>query len=386
MARRIALLVWGLSALGLALGPALAVLGWVRPLVGFFLFVAGAGLGVLALPAGLVAVRRLRGQAPRAGVGSGGPWRRALGAHSPCRWPVPAASRASMTSRPIRYDPPRLVSAAAAPENAGRDLAYPADNASQQRAAYADLHPIVLPAATLRGHRTRERGRREARLAARVPAARCDRGHRHQQGVPFRRRHRGAGAPRPRGERGRCSQQVPRWQGRPGRSTRRASEPSPPPSKPPTADVISSPPWRHCERGSLLLRVSGCSPPRRWLSQRQPRASNRRLRHPATPRRQRPSPARRPRLATPRRRPAPRGRAGAGAPPRGAVPDARPGWRRVRQRKARQRLPRGRRRCLRPGRRLALPSALGRRCASSGSGASAFATSGVDSWRTPRRT
>ena len=144
MARRVALFLWGLSAVGIALGSGLAVLSWVRPLTGFFLFVAGAGVGVLCLPAGLVAVRRSKGPARRLA------W--AATAHGAAVLALLALGLAGARGKPRINDittdpehPPALVAAAHAPDNAGRDLSYPAGNAELQRAAYPDLKPIDLP-------------------------------------------------------------------------------------------------------------------------------------------------------------------------------------------------------------------------------------------------
>lgn len=44
-------------------------------------------------------------------------------------------------------DPPRMIRAAAVPENAGRDMAYPADWAALQGQCCADLRPARLPLA-----------------------------------------------------------------------------------------------------------------------------------------------------------------------------------------------------------------------------------------------
>lgn len=120
-------------------GVALAWLRAVPALVGFRVFTLG---GLVALLVGVVAlVRRLRGRP----LGTGSTIALAAGVLF-----VALALRAAgapvindVTTAPD--DPPAFRHAATLPENAGRDLGYPATFADAQRACCADLVPVRVP-------------------------------------------------------------------------------------------------------------------------------------------------------------------------------------------------------------------------------------------------
>ena len=136
-------------ALVLVLAAPLAIhAGVVSPFVGFRLF----GLALLAcIPilllalAGFFHARRTgdgrgRAQALRASLLSGLLVIFFLALALPARQ-VPPINDITTDAE----DPPALQDAAAAPENAGKDLAYPKDFFAAQQAAYPDLGPIVVP-------------------------------------------------------------------------------------------------------------------------------------------------------------------------------------------------------------------------------------------------
>jgi uncharacterized protein (DUF1499 family) len=130
----------GLLAMALfVLGPLAAWLRLVPALWGFVAFALG---GLLALVVTIIGViRAIRGR----GFGRGGTlaatvaavvfvWSAIRGAGGP--------RINDFTTDPA--DPPAFTQAAAEPANAGRDMAYPAGFAEQQRACCADLVPIRL--------------------------------------------------------------------------------------------------------------------------------------------------------------------------------------------------------------------------------------------------
>jgi uncharacterized protein (DUF1499 family) len=131
------------------LGPALANLRAVRPMVGFYLFLLGGLAAVPGLALGLVGLARTRPSSGRRGRGRA--W---LGvATSAVVLAAVAQGAASgrgvppindITTNPA--DPPAFVVALADPANAGRDMGYPKDFAPQQLDAYPDLAPIPVAA------------------------------------------------------------------------------------------------------------------------------------------------------------------------------------------------------------------------------------------------
>lgn len=134
------------SAVLAAGGPLLAHLALVRPLAGFALFALGGLLGLLGLVLGAFGLRATRGGRP----GRRRAWFAVL---------VGAAVLAALLSGALGGrglprindittspdDPPVFEAATGAPANRARDMAYPADFAPLQRAAYPDLAPIRLP-------------------------------------------------------------------------------------------------------------------------------------------------------------------------------------------------------------------------------------------------
>jgi uncharacterized protein (DUF1499 family) len=131
----------GLGAvLAMAIGPLLAHFAVTRPLMGFVLFALG---GLVALLTGLVSlVQLVRGRGLTIGGG--------LGVLAGLVFFLIARQGAGyprindFTTDPP--DPPIFVFAATLPENAGRDLAYPASFAATQAECCADLHPAKLAA------------------------------------------------------------------------------------------------------------------------------------------------------------------------------------------------------------------------------------------------
>lgn len=160
----------------LVLGPLAARLGVVAPLRGFGLMGLGGVLSLCAMVSGIVARRgHLGGAWAAAGIALGGAVLIAAIASFAMR---PRAPRINdVTTNPS--DPPELAHAAKAPQNEGRDMSYPADNAQVQKDAYPDLKPVELnappPLAIARARRVardmgweviaenREGGRLEAR-------------------------------------------------------------------------------------------------------------------------------------------------------------------------------------------------------------------------------
>jgi uncharacterized protein (DUF1499 family) len=137
--------VLGFVALALfAVGPAAVQLDLVDGFVGFRVFGLGVLLGLLALLLGVLGLVFTRASAYRAGrrqawIGAG------LGALI-LGITLAAAGQGGggpaindITTNPD--DPPRFVSD---PWGHGRDMAYPADFAAQQRGGYPDLAPIVV--------------------------------------------------------------------------------------------------------------------------------------------------------------------------------------------------------------------------------------------------
>ncbi len=130
----------GLGATALLLiGPLLAWLRLVPPLVGFALFALG---GLLVLLVTVLAVTRaLRGRGFGRGATLAAPIAAALFVATALRGGAGPMINDFTTDL---GDPPAFKQAAAEPANAGRDLAYPADYAAEQRTCCADLAPARL--------------------------------------------------------------------------------------------------------------------------------------------------------------------------------------------------------------------------------------------------
>ena len=123
------------------LGPLVAWLRLVPPLAGFATFGLG---GLLALIVAILAgIRALRGR----GFGRGGTLAAAVAALV-FVWSAVHGGRGPMTNdfTTDPADPPAYKQATGEPANVGRDMAYPAGFAEQQRTCCPDLVPIVLPA------------------------------------------------------------------------------------------------------------------------------------------------------------------------------------------------------------------------------------------------
>ena len=130
-----------LAGLAVFVGPALAWLRVVPALVGFYTFMLG---GIVSVVAGLTAlINSARGR----GFGFG----RTLAILAAMVFGFAAfgAGNASMINDFTTNldDPPTFRNAATLPGNAGRDLAYPVAFAETQRACCADLHPVRLDSA-----------------------------------------------------------------------------------------------------------------------------------------------------------------------------------------------------------------------------------------------
>lgn len=133
-----------LSALGIAagglviIGPLLAYLNLVRPLVGFALFAFGGLIGVVLAVAAIV--RLVRGRGLTAGsatsllVGASFLGLIVSGADHP---------RINDFTTDVE-DPPALQFAATLPENRGRDLSYPPAFAAVQRECCGDLKSVEV--------------------------------------------------------------------------------------------------------------------------------------------------------------------------------------------------------------------------------------------------
>lgn len=126
------------------LGPALSHFWLVTPLAGFGAFLFGVLLGILSIIVGLLAL--LVGPA-----GSRGTTLAGMVIALAVIVGVLIASGAGRNApriNDISTDtdaPPQFAHAGTLPENTGRDMAYPgAAFASQQKAAYPDLGPLVL--------------------------------------------------------------------------------------------------------------------------------------------------------------------------------------------------------------------------------------------------
>jgi uncharacterized protein (DUF1499 family) len=145
---RVATTARGLGALAALLfvgGPLAIQLGLIAPLAGFTAFGLGGLLGLIALVVGIIGLLRTRAASGRGGrsrawVGT------LLGAAIVVVFAGTVATRPQVppindiTTSPD--DPPQYVAAKEQAPNQGRDMGYPADFASQQRAAYPDLAPI----------------------------------------------------------------------------------------------------------------------------------------------------------------------------------------------------------------------------------------------------
>ena len=133
-----------LCLLTVLLGPALAHFWIASPFAGFGMFLLGVLFGVLSVVVGLLAL--LVGPAASRGATLGGMVialvvivgvlvAAGAGRHAPRINDITTDTDA----------PPQFVHAGTLPENAGRDMAYPAESfADQQKAAYADLGPLTL--------------------------------------------------------------------------------------------------------------------------------------------------------------------------------------------------------------------------------------------------
>jgi uncharacterized protein (DUF1499 family) len=137
------------GVLALGAGPLAIKLGLASPFVGFRIFLLGGLFGLLAMVLGAVGFWRTRAATGREGRGRA--VRAMLLGAAILALIVGAAGSArdlprinDITTNPD--DPPVFVFAARIPDNAGRDLGYPADFAAQQRAGYPDLAPLRLEA------------------------------------------------------------------------------------------------------------------------------------------------------------------------------------------------------------------------------------------------
>lgn len=144
----LAVLAAGAADAGVTLavaGPLLAHLALVRPLTGFATFALGALLALAGLVLGGFGLRATRGGRPGRrlawfAVAAGAAVLAALLAGA---LPGRGAPRINdVTTSPD--DPPTFEAAAGEAANRGRDMAYPAEFAAIQRAAYPDLAPIRL--------------------------------------------------------------------------------------------------------------------------------------------------------------------------------------------------------------------------------------------------
>lgn len=127
-------------------GPLLANLALVRPLIGFTTFALGALLALVGLVLGGFGLRATRGGLPGR--------RRAWLAVTAGAVVIAALLSGALSGRGAPRindittspdDPPTFEAAAGEAANRGRDMAYPAEFAAIQRAAYPDLAPIPLP-------------------------------------------------------------------------------------------------------------------------------------------------------------------------------------------------------------------------------------------------
>ncbi len=131
-------MITSVALVSFVVGPLLAHFGIVRPLLGFGLFALGMLVCTISGIGG--AVTLLRG-----------------GTVAPARWAAMAIAvffvvtlgRGAGVPRINDFttdvtDPPAFRHAGTLPENAGRDMAYPADFAPQQQACCADLQPALI--------------------------------------------------------------------------------------------------------------------------------------------------------------------------------------------------------------------------------------------------
>lgn len=121
----------------IVVGPALATVEVVPPMIGFVLYGLGGLLGVVAAIGGLVSLVRGRGA-------------RALVLAIVPAGVFIASFATGMDAPPINDittsldDPPAFVNAPTMPENAGRDFAYREDFKEVVRTGYPDLQPLRL--------------------------------------------------------------------------------------------------------------------------------------------------------------------------------------------------------------------------------------------------
>jgi uncharacterized protein (DUF1499 family) len=154
MVTRIAML----GAFAFALGPVLAWLGIVRPLMGFALFALGGLLGIVTLVWGSIAL--LRGTASGLAAALGLVITVVLLAVAvPSRSYPPYNDFTTDTE-----DPPAFQSALTVDANRGRDMGYPGGEVTAaQREAYPDLVPLRLTEPPARAfERVRDATRRMA--------------------------------------------------------------------------------------------------------------------------------------------------------------------------------------------------------------------------------
>jgi len=138
-----------LAVVDALLGPALANLGVVRPITGFYLFLVGAFEALLGTVFALIGFARTRADSQKTGRGLAWLGFATSTAVLAALVQAGAAGRGVPSINDITTspdDPPAFELALSDPDNAGRDMAYPADFAAQQRAAYPDLAPISLKA------------------------------------------------------------------------------------------------------------------------------------------------------------------------------------------------------------------------------------------------
>lgn len=141
-------LAWRLSLVAAAafvLGPVGAHFGLTKAMTGFLVFAVGGILGLASTVLGIIGALRNHGEArsiaSRGLVVGGVVALIFLGLVMRGR-NVPRIN--DMTTDTERA--PKFTAAAALPENAGRDMAYPGPSfAEQQRKAYPDLAPLLLP-------------------------------------------------------------------------------------------------------------------------------------------------------------------------------------------------------------------------------------------------
>jgi uncharacterized protein (DUF1499 family) len=129
-----------IAAVSVFVGPILAYLRLVPALVGFYMFMLGGLIAIIATLSGFIAAAR----------GAGFGFSRTLALLAAIVF-VYAATRAGDRSMINDYttnldDPPAFHHAGQLPGNEGRDLSYPASFADTQRSCCADLQPLHVAA------------------------------------------------------------------------------------------------------------------------------------------------------------------------------------------------------------------------------------------------